>query len=109
MLSNGEVDMATKTGIPPLEEQARMIAEAKEAPSYKPPHMFIRGTMGPYELLVPVWSMSIGLNIMDMFDKAARRLKVAAQIDLWATDGTWTENAWRSLKHTSLSGERLVK
>lgn len=73
-----------------------------EHPAFPPPPMILRGNVGPHKIEAPIWSLTLGYGVLDMYDKAARRLKVGISMMLVSTNGQWFEEEWSVIKSVAV-------
>lgn len=78
----------------------------QSVPLYPPPAMILRGHVADHSVSVPLWSYTVAINAINMYDKAGQKLKGSVALDLFATGGSWEEANWVTLKTSRSSGHR---
>jgi len=72
-------------------------------PAFPPAVMLLEGNAADDRVLLQLYSYTVAMAVIDMFEKVARKKKRAAELKLWNTGGTWRRDDWVLLKTTSLS------
>lgn len=68
-------------------------------PNYPPSVLMLEGTVGDYCVSVPGWSYTVMRTVVDMYGKAAQRLKRSADLHLYDTGGkSWNRSDWTILQ-----------
>lgn len=89
--------------VPPGALQDALPGLPESEPKFPPPVMILEGHVGEYHVSVPIFSYTVGMAVIDMYSKAARKMKSSAALDLWNTRESWRKEDWASLQTTYLS------
>lgn len=78
----------------------------ENVPVYPPPAMFLEGNVAENRVSVPLWSYTVAMAVIDMYTKAARKMKKRTELVLYATGGSWLRSDWTIVGKASLSEQR---
>lgn len=84
------------------ESLTKVVDEMPKLSDLLPPAIFVIGHVAGHHVSVPAWSYTLALNVSDMYQKAARRLKSAADVTVFATNGQWEKTRWTTLSHSKI-------